>query len=148
MLLSKCLLIACKAHYDNAYLGIFLISVEVDCSTLEGISSNDKVCYSGNDTNSQIEVCDKQCLGGCFGETQENCSACRNVFWNVSGGMCTNECPRGLLLVSPVSQVVLVALCQRRALRTCDISCIETLFLCYSTKIGSALLKAAVVILK
>ena len=49
--------------------------------------------------------CDDACLGGCNGNTQLNCSACKDVMDQMSDGRknCILNCPESLLKVSKIS---------------------------------------------
>lgn len=59
------------------------------------------MCYQSEGPKGKVDVCDKTCIGGCFGKTPMDCYACHNVFWTgVSGNkQCQNVCPSGLLRV-------------------------------------------------
>jgi hypothetical protein len=61
----------------------------------------ESVCYKENGTDSQVKVCDQECVGGCTGETQRDCISCKNVLHQ--GGskqQCFNVCPVPWLVVS------------------------------------------------
>ena len=76
-----------------------LISVEVSCP--HGSPGN-LVCYrNGTSENGQLTgQCDKECLGGCDGQTQDDCYACANARLIGPAGGCRNQCPEPSLLVS------------------------------------------------
>ena len=54
-------------------------------------------CYSPSKGlgSGRISNCNKSCLGGCFGPNQDQCYACKNVYWNSTsrGHDCLEKCP-------------------------------------------------------
>ncbi|XP_071744037.1 insulin receptor isoform X2 [Lepeophtheirus salmonis] len=57
-------------------------------------------CYQGNDgTRGSIEKCSKECLGGCYGPSQEECYSCKHFLWqDNSKNYCRTTCPSPFLM--------------------------------------------------
>lgn len=63
-------------------------------------SPENRICYrNGTSANGQLTTCNKECLGGCSGPTQDDCHACQNARLIGSRGGCRNQCPEPSLLV-------------------------------------------------
>lgn len=84
-------------HVINSFNPV--VSVKTECP-----SSAEGKCYNLGAGN-QLMVCNPECLGGCYDETQSGCYACDNVFWDFNrngkkGSDCRSNCPHPYLIVS------------------------------------------------
>lgn len=80
------------------------------------MSEEDKNCYTLGTPNGQMMTCSRECLGGCYDDTQGSCFSCANAHWQFSkknngGRDCRTSCPEPYLMVCKDGQ-------QRRSMRS------------------------------